>query len=191
MQKGGRPKLPVREGVKRAVELLQRCPNLTIPEAMLGCGEFTKFEAANKSDQMRIRRHLNDIEMKKKKIPNTVGIGEVPPASPLTTSSTGCATVAGVLLQSESSSGAPSAAATSCEDMAKSNDSVQKAETKLFKMAGVIQNHCNGGQAQNRRTSKTKINNLQKRAFEEATTIYAAEKTKMIRPRRLGSSVII
>eukprot|EP00547_Thalassionema_nitzschioides_P007138 CAMPEP_0194217958 /NCGR_PEP_ID=MMETSP0156-20130528/22625_1 /TAXON_ID=33649 /ORGANISM="Thalassionema nitzschioides, Strain L26-B" /LENGTH=56 /DNA_ID=CAMNT_0038947141 /DNA_START=26 /DNA_END=196 /DNA_ORIENTATION=- len=52
MKKGGRPKLPVREDVKKAVELLQRCPNLVIPEAMLGCGEFTKCEATNKSDQI-------------------------------------------------------------------------------------------------------------------------------------------
>ena len=37
MNKGGRPKLPVREEVKKAVKLLQRCPNLTTPEAMLGC----------------------------------------------------------------------------------------------------------------------------------------------------------
>ena len=84
----GRTKNAVPDNVKKAVQMLLVAPALTVPQAMLASGEHSKEESTDKGAQMKVRRHLNEVNKKKKVLPEEVGIISVhpPPESPLTDS---------------------------------------------------------------------------------------------------------
>ena len=135
----GRTKTAVADKVKKAVQMLLVAPALTVPQAMMASGEFSKEESTDRAAQIKIRRYYNEVKSTRKTVPEEVGVTSVStcPESPLTTTTNGHA--AGLSTLPTDAASVSTTTSATCPHTKK-----KQQEKKLAKVAGVTKNRLSG-----------------------------------------------
>jgi hypothetical protein len=139
----------------QAARLLCQCPALNLPQAMRAAG-FTGEEAKNRTLQMRVRRHHQEVTSSS--VPSSVDTSLVPlnrvisPISPLTVSTEDLSSTATTRTSSSSSKQIPG--------------------TKRIRLTAK--------QSQQDKVNKKREKDIIKQAHKKATTLLAAERKKKL-----------
>jgi hypothetical protein len=146
---------------KQAARLLCQCPALNVPQAMRAAG-FTDEEAKNRTLQMRVRRHHQEVTSVPSSVDTSSLLVPLNPVemSPLTVSTEDPSTATAI------------SNSTSSSITRTSSSSEQIPGTKRIRLTAK--------QSQQDKVNKKRENDIIKQAHKKATTLLAAERKKKL-----------